>query len=709
MSEELAVKAGQCIGIDLGTTNSLAAVVAASGGVDVLPNRDQDTITPSVVSLPPKGGKAEAGKYLVGKQAANNARRDPRNTIRSIKRFMGLEFSNPKVGVARQHVSYEVAEDTARAGALVVRLGTNLLTPEEVSAEILRRVHKDAEARLSGLVTHAVITVPAYFTEPQRKATRRAGVLAGLNVKAILDEPTAAALAERSHTSVERGRLLVFDFGGGTLDISLVQVVDKNLNVMSYTGDNFLGGDDIDRGLAHVIKEWVRDQGGEIRDDDYRLEVLLKEEAEKAKKTLAGGAETFGVVLPAACRKKDGSMLDIEMDLTQDHLARVLAPLEDRVRKLLERFLEKESLQSEHLTEVLMVGGSSAVPAFQALLRDLFEKDGSKRVRLARSPMEAVAKGAAIYGQMIKGIKCVKCGQENDLEAAACGKCKDSLEGAAFAFSKAEGGTVSQRLPRSLGVGYVQGDDPDCYQAILKKGALYPTQKPAVEPFQLPAGERFAVHIYEGDEQKASQNQLISVLRVEAPPDVREGDPVHVGFSYDRDRTLFINLSFPSSKSNHQPRWRLDKPSKGDPDEPLQALMEVLPRVRSFLADYRDFIEPGLRVKLQDDMGQAETVIMTGDRKEAVRLRNVMFAALFHGCGVASTLFIAERTVFQDDARYGPLIRELAAKLRQQSQTKDSGREATRKALEELIHKALSERASAPEGDDLRDWQTIKR
>jgi molecular chaperone DnaK len=700
--------AGRAVGIDLGTTNTLVAWLPASGVPEILPNRDQEALTPSVIGLAPQSGRPERGKYLLGRQALNNARRDSENTIRSIKRFMGLSFNDPKVQVAREHVTYKVLEDPGRSGALVVKVGDTLLTPEEVSAQVLQRVKQDAEARLGGAVTHAVITVPAYFSEPQRVATRRAGVLAGINVKAILDEPTSAAIAEYGDGAMEKGRIMVFDFGGGTLDISILQVRGKDLHVSGYDGDNFLGGDDIDQGLTAPIREWIYAHGGALKATDLRLESALKEEAEKAKKTLAGGADSFAVVIPGACRTEDGGLLDVEMELTQEHLAAVLAPIEKRIRDLLRGFLHQESLQPEFITEVLMVGGTSAIPAFRRLLQEIFEVDGQRRVRLARSPMEAVAKGAALYARMIRGIKCVKCGTENDLDSKSCRQCGESLQAAAFVFDADAGGTVGFPLPRSLGVRYRSGTDSDCYQKILHKGTPYPIPKPKFETFNIPEATRFNVEIYEGEEPRASQNLPLSVLTVDqVPPDLQAGAPVQVGFSYDRDRTLLVTLDFPTSRTNFSPRWRLEQPKALPPEDPVHGLMEFLPRVRNFLSEYRTYMEEGTRLKLQDDLAQAETAITTGDREQAKQLADTMTRSLFYGCGTASVLFLADNEITSGDPVYGPAIREATAKLRAQFAARDPAREATRKSLEELLQQVLSRQLNIPKAEKIGSGPTI--
>jgi len=258
MTEQTPEQAPPPLGIDLGTTNSLVAYLGPNGAPDILTNHVQEAFTPSVVGL--RVGKARPGasKFVVGRQALNNANRDPRNTIRSIKRFMGLPSGDPKVMVAREHVAYEVLSAPGEEGRLGVRLGDDLLAPGEVWALVLGQLKQDAESRLGALnVGHVVITCPAYFNEPQRKATHEAGIRSGLRVKALLDEPTAAYLSESRDSHRERERVLVVDFGGGTLDISLIQRKDGRFNVMSYTGDNFLGGDDIDMAIAAHVRQHI--------------------------------------------------------------------------------------------------------------------------------------------------------------------------------------------------------------------------------------------------------------------------------------------------------------------------------------------------------------------------------------------------------------------------------------------------------------------
>lgn len=696
------------VGIDLGTTNSSIAIVGPEGTPEILPNKEQMMSTVSAVAARRSAPGSEGPKYLVGLLAVNNARRDPKNTVRSIKRFMGLSFRDSKTQVACEHVSYEVREDTAAPGRLLVSLGSELLTPEEVSAEILRKVKTDAEARLrSGTIDYAVITCPAYFSEPQRAATRRAGQLAGLRVKALLDEPTAAALYEGRGRNIERARILVFDFGGGTLDFSLIQRSGRSFRVVSYGGDNFLGGDDIDRAIARHIRNHILDSGGEVRADNLRLESELVSMAEEVKKALCGGADSYAAIVPGACRTRDGELLDVDLEITQGDFLDLIQPLLKRIRERIEDYLEEHGLNPEQFSEVLMVGGSSAVPAVQSLLRDLFERDGQTRVRLAQRPMEAVALGAAIYANMIQGIICPGCGKEIPVDAEQCPHCgAGDLQIAQFAMDdSADSPQIQSVLPWSLGVRYRSGTNTDAYQVILNRGLPYPITEPKVERFFIPSASGFSVNILEGDKVKASENRPISVLQVtQIPADVAEGDPVDVGFSFTRDRTLYITLRFPTSSSDFQPRWALKAPdasgSEAEASDPVRELTDLLPKARRFLDDYREFIEPGTRRKLQDDLADAEAAITSGNAKEAVRLREAIHDAMLVGGGVGSALLLAEQTTASEHPELGPTIQEAAQKLRRAYQDKDPDLERTRMAVNELVMRALSSQTGIGRGGE---------
>jgi molecular chaperone DnaK (HSP70) len=684
------------IGIDLGTTNSLVAAVIADH-TEILPNRENEPSTPSVVGM-------RKGKFLVGKQARNNAGGDPANTILSIKRLIGLPSGDPVVDILRHHVAYQIVENPDQPGALAVKVGDKVLSPEEVSAMVLRRLREDAEERLRDKVQYAVVTVPAYFPAHRRDATARAAAQAGFTLKAILDEPTAAALSEcMDEGTPERARIIVFDFGGGTLDISLVERSGKNLKVVNYCGDNFLGGDDIDRLLVDHILEHVIQEGGNIDRENAALRQQLQTEAEKAKHILSSGADGADIVALHFCRTRDDRVLDVEMEITASTFTALLQPLVERVRKLMVKFMEDESYSPEDIDLVLMVGGSSAIPQFRQLLCELFEGDGKKRVRLARSPMEAVARGAAIFAHSLKGLRCVACGHENTFESAECSKCGASLHRATFTVNEDAGiGVPSMRLPRSLGVRYRRGGDDDNFRVILPKGTPYPVLEPKEERFSVPSGGGFVIAVHEGEHKRASANHLVGVIKVaEVPHDVKEDDPVVIGFSYTRNRQLFVTVSYPNSSSDERPRWRLDAPDGKevvDQNDPLRQLTQLLPTARTFLQRYGRFMEQGDRQVFQGNLRKAETAIFEADAAEAVRLAEAITASFSGGCGYASTLFLAECTIANEDPQLGREILASADNLRKLCEEESPTRERVRQQLDQMIQRALERVARRLEG-----------
>lgn len=694
---------GYTVGIDLGTTNSLVAKINESGQPEVLPTREMEYFLPSAVGLLP-GYRYDPAHVLVGRQAANNARRNPKDTIRSIKRLMGLQLTDPKVDIVREHVKYEIVGDPARGGCLAVRLGGALLTPEEVSALILARLKEDAERVLGGPVIYAVVTVPAYFTEPQRVATERAAALAGLCLKSLLDEPTAAALAEcEGDPAGAPRRLVVFDFGGGTLDVTYIHREDSSYHVLGYAGDNFLGGDDIDRAIASRIEEWIRSRGGIVTSDDAALQFLLKESAEQAKRSLSAGVPSVPVVIPHACRDSAGNTIDVDMDISQQDFARLLEPILRRIRVTMEKFIREQSIRPEYIDRVVMVGGSSAVPAVQALLKELFEPDGKPRVRLSRSPMEAVAKGAAIFAAAVRGLRCRK-GHENPIDAQECGVCGQPLQ-LATTITDPNKPELFLTLPRSLGIRYREGENIDCYQVILPRGTLYPTAEPATQTFKLPAIDKFRLEVYEGEEPQATRNTLVTVIVVDqVPSDVKVGDPLAIHFSYDRNRKLLVSVSYPGSKDKRKPSWVV-RPAQGPEtvgrDDPIRSLVETLRHARAFMDEYQKFLTAGMRRSLSDMVSEAHTAVTTGDHEEAARLNQAILQMMFNGCGNASILFIAEHTVIGSDPEFGPEIKDTAQRLRVAIEGKTGEHEQLANALQTLLMSVVRKKRPTADVDVL--------
>jgi molecular chaperone DnaK len=373
------------IGIDLGTTNSVVAVVEG-GRPKVIPNREGNLVTPSVVAF------SRTGELLVGQTAKRQATTNPERTIFSIKRFMGRRFDE----VENLAVAMPFPVVPTEEGEAAVQIGTRLLTPPEISAIILDRLRQSAEDYLGGSVTDAVITVPAYFNDRQRQATREAGELAGLNIRRIINEPTAAALAysldnHRSET------IAVFDFGGGTFDISILQIGDGVVEVKATNGDTWLGGDNIDdRLLGCLIEEFAKTHGIELYEDAMAVQ-RLKEAAEAAKKELSTLQET-DVNVPFLCSDASGPK-HLESHLTRPRFESLIDDILQRLVDPCRQAMADAGLSVAQLGEVLLVGGSTRVPRVQQMVRQMFQREPRKNL----NPDEVVAMGAAVQGALLSG------------------------------------------------------------------------------------------------------------------------------------------------------------------------------------------------------------------------------------------------------------------------------------------------------------------
>src|SRR5512147_2099195 len=379
---------GRIIGIDLGTTNSVVAIMEG-GQPTVIPSAEGGNLIPSVVAINPK-----TGERLVGKVARNQAVVNPENTIFSIKRFMGRKFKDPEVQRALSRAPYKVAE--APNGDVRVILDGKEYSPPEVSAMILGKLKRDAEAYLGDTVTQAVITVPAYFNDAQRNATKDAGKIAGLEVLRIINEPTASSLAygmDKRKNEV----IAVYDLGGGTFDISVLDVGDGVFQVKSTSGDTFLGGDDFDlRVMDHLIEQFKKDNGIDLHNDRQALQ-RLKEASEKAKIELSTTMQTE-INLPYITADATGPK-HLVMTMTRAKLEQLTSDLVERSLDPVRRALQDAGLKPSDVNEVVLVGGMTRMPAVQEAVRRLFGKEPHKGV----NPDEVVAVGAAIQAGVLGG------------------------------------------------------------------------------------------------------------------------------------------------------------------------------------------------------------------------------------------------------------------------------------------------------------------
>ena len=377
---------GKIIGIDLGTTNSAFAYMVA-GKPEVITNSEGDRTTPSVVAVTKKGDR------LVGKVAQRQRVTNPENTIYGIKRLIGRKYNDKEVQRDKEVVPFKIVE---KGNGVAVELANKAQTPEEVSAMILSKIKADAEAYLGEPVTEAIITVPAYFDDSQRQATKDAGKIAGLEVRRIINEPTAAALAYGLDKKDDQ-KIVVFDLGGGTFDVSVLEIGDGVFEVKSTNGDTHLGGEDFDNKIVdYILSNFEKENGIDLRKDPTAMQ-RIKDEAEKAKKELSSANETE-INLPYITADADGPK-HLELTLTRAKLEELVAELLDRLDGPVKKALDDAKLESKDISEVVMVGGMTRMPAVVERAKKLFGKDPMQGV----NPDEVVAVGAAIQGGVLAG------------------------------------------------------------------------------------------------------------------------------------------------------------------------------------------------------------------------------------------------------------------------------------------------------------------
>lgn len=555
---------GVSIGIDLGTTNSVAAYTNARTHPFVIPTQERDRETPSVVSRNPADGR-----LLVGSIAVNNAIHDPRNFIHSIKRLIGrFYFSDPyfhidpEIGKLLGSVGYKIVpqEITGHDASALVVIGEREYWPEEIAALILEKIKVDAEAALGQEVTHAVITVPAYFHDGQRWAMRRAGELAGLKVTRIIDEPVAATYAFGMDLDPSASKtVIVYDLGGSHFDVSIVWVSEGIPTVEHIEGDNWLGGDNFDSMIIdYVLSQMSPGLRDELRHDPVSM-WDLKQKAEEAKRDL-GQAMATDITMYGALKGK----VDVDVTIHRaDFESWIRTEIEGSVA-LVEKAMDGPGFKPDDIDHVLLVGGSTAIPLVRRLLAQKF---GQEKITAIVDPMECVALGAAIQAaRTLKKICVIKtCNFENELDAASCGKCGANI-GEAEAMVKcnfcghpndkqafvcqgcgknliaAEGGVTAK--PYGIGV------EGDRFQIIVPKGTRYPTSEPMFREFKTVADfqERIVFPIFQGFEEVASKNELqceIVLPEKEVIPEdkrVRKGTPLDIGFSIDENGILTVEV-----------------------------------------------------------------------------------------------------------------------------------------------------------------------
>ena len=479
---------GKIIGIDLGTTNSAFAYMVA-GKPEVITNAEGNRTTPSVVAV------NKSGERLVGQVAQRQRVTNPKNTIYGVKRLIGRKFKDDEVQRDLDILPFEIVK---KGDGVAVKMGDKDYTPEEVSAMILGKIKSDAEAFLGEKVTEAVITVPAYFDDSQRQATKDAGKIAGLEVKRIINEPTAAALAYGLEGKKDE-KIAVFDLGGGTFDVSILELGDGVFEVRSTNGDTHLGGEDFDNRIVnHFLEVFKKEEGVDLKSDKAAMQ-RLKDEAEKAKKELSTTTETE-INLPFITADADGPK-HFEYKMTRAKLEELVADLVDRLAKPVEKALKDADMKASDINEIVLVGGMTRMPAVVEKVKAIFGKDPLKGV----NPDEVVAVGAAIQGGVLAG------------------DVKDVL--------------LLDVTPLSLGIETMGGVSTK----LIERNSTIPTSKS--ETFSTAADNQpqVEIHVLQGEREMANDNKSLGRFILDGIAPAPRGVPqIEVTFNLDANGILNV-------------------------------------------------------------------------------------------------------------------------------------------------------------------------
>jgi molecular chaperone DnaK len=648
---------GQSIGIDLGTTNTVAAHY--DGEVRIFPTWMNRMTTPSVVGCWKSQQEKARGQIQVGWAARNRALMAPRDTIFSIKRLMGRTIDEPEVWEARAWLNYAIvgADDPEDRGVRVL-LGGEAYRPTDITTMILRQIKDNAEQWLGEEVTHAVITVPACFEERQRAATREAALNAGFTVKKIVDEPTAAAVAFGIDRQQERHRALVYDMGGGTFDVSLIQMTHNRFQVLAIEGDTWLGGDDFDYKIVQAIIKEMKDWYGsfDLREDE-RFLVTAKQEAEKAKIQLS---------------RHDTAYL--------------------------------------HSTGMALVSGTGPIDLDMMITRDEFNS-GEDRVIHYCDGAQLVARGAALLAARLKMAECPDCGTENVEGVTRCGLCSRSLVDAQIK------GDISlhEITARSIGTAVHQDGRSGMYRILVPKGTTYPCRD-FQNTYYTTASNNISLPIYEGENPIAADNRLQGVVEYSWNQDVPVGTPIVMDIGYDQDRILKASVRILGRPELEVAlsivRNRLWPQRIAEVEwTMLQCKTQNAISTAQYIVEQcSSYVDPATLSQLETNVTRAKRAFAENDEIECENAVTALYKAI-EGAGPALTLLAVDRLVSSSN-----LIHE-EARLLKQAQARlisalEEGHEKQAQqlshALREAIQRILVQIARQPEVGD-RTYQGLLR
>jgi len=566
------------IGIDLGTTNSAMAVFE-NGEAKIISNKEGRSTTPSVVAFTDKG------EILVGDPAKRQMVTNPEKTIYSVKRIMGLMCNEEKAKEAKERLPYHV---TDKNGACAIEIEGKVYTPQEISAKILMKLKEDAEAYLGEPVTDAVITVPAYFNDAQRKATKEAGTIAGLNVLRIINEPTSAALAYGLDKK-ESENIAVYDLGGGTFDVTILETGDGVVEVLSTGGDAFLGGDDFDnRIIDYIAEEFKNDNNIDLKNDIMALQ-RLKEAAENAKKELSAANETE-INLPFITADASGPK-HLVMKVTRAKFESLIEDLVEKTIRKIDEVLNDSGLSKGDIKEVVMVGGSTRVPLVQERVKAYFGKELNKSV----NPDEVVALGASIQGGVLTG------------------DVKDVL--------------LLDVTPLSLGIETLGG----VTTKIIEKGTTIPVKKSQVFSTAEDNQPAVSIHVVQGEREFAKDNKSLGMFELSGIPPAPRGVPqIEVTFDIDANGILTVTAMDKATGKSQEikitgssglsedeiQKMVQDAEAHKAEDEKRKALVEaknqadaLVHQTRKTLSEVGDKVDAGLKANIEKVTGEVEALV----------------------------------------------------------------------------------------------------